>query len=185
MYSACCWSTIAPHARSRYPRRSSSTLFSRDSTSPMRLLSQRPSPRELTFPRTTVLSRRTKLRRWRIAYRELVGTLAWLARGTRPDIEFATSSLARFGHNPGRVHWDVAKRVLRYLKGANQWRLTLGSKSPRSPPSQTLTGEVTVTTDAQPERIPPRLEVRSSPGEYKKLSCVALLSTETEYLARC
>ena len=37
-------------------------------------------------------------------YRELVGTLAWLALGTWPDIAFATSSLVRFGHNPGRAH---------------------------------------------------------------------------------
>ena len=47
-------------------------------------------------------------------YRELVGALSWLALGTRPDIAFAASSLARFGHNPGRVHWETAKRVLRY-----------------------------------------------------------------------
>ena len=50
-------------------------------------------------------------------YRELVGALAWLTLGTRPDIAFATSSLARFGHNPGLVHWDVGKRVVHYLKG--------------------------------------------------------------------
>ena len=59
-------------------------------------------------------------------YRELVGALAWLALGTRPDIAFATSSLARFGHNPGRTHWETAKRVLRYLKGTRGWRLKLG-----------------------------------------------------------
>ena len=64
-------------------------------------------------------------------YRELVRALAWLALGTRPDIAFATSSLARFGHNSGHAHWDVAKRVLRYLKGTKQWRLTLGGKSPQ------------------------------------------------------
>ena len=34
-------------------------------------------------------------------YRELIGALSWLTLGTRPDIAFATSSLARFGHNPG------------------------------------------------------------------------------------
>ena len=50
-------------------------------------------------------------------YRELVGALDWLTLGTRPDIAFAMSSLARFGHNPGRVHWEAAKNVLRYLKG--------------------------------------------------------------------
>ena len=40
-----------------------------------------------------------------------------LLRGS-PDIAFAT--LARFGHNLGRVYWDAAKRVLRYLKGTKQ-----------------------------------------------------------------
>ena len=64
-------------------------------------------------------------------YRELVGALAWLTLGTRPDIRFATSSLARFGHNPGRVHWDVAKRVVRHLNGTKQWLLTLRGKPPQ------------------------------------------------------
>jgi len=59
-------------------------------------------------------------------YRELVGSIAWLALGTRPDIAFATSSFARFGHNPGRVYWEAARRVLCYLKGTRGWRLKLG-----------------------------------------------------------
>ena len=36
-------------------------------------------------------------------YRELVGVLAWLALGSRPDLSFSTSSLACVGHNPGRA----------------------------------------------------------------------------------
>jgi len=63
-------------------------------------------------------------------YNELVGALACLALGTRLDIAFATSSLARFGHNPGRVHWEAAKRVLHYLKGITKRRLELEGKSP-------------------------------------------------------
>ena len=42
-------------------------------------------------------------------YRGLVGALSWLALDARLDIAFSTSSLARFGHNPGRVHWETAK----------------------------------------------------------------------------
>jgi len=48
-----------------------------------------------------------------------VGALAWIALGTRRDIAFAfaTSTLVRYGRNPGGVHWEAVKRVLRYLKG--------------------------------------------------------------------
>lgn len=57
-------------------------------------------------------------------YRELIGCLSWLAAlGT---LAFATTSLARFGNNPGRTHWEATKRVLPYLKGTSGWRLKLG-----------------------------------------------------------
>ena len=79
-------------------------------------------------------------------YKGLVGARAWLALGTRPDIGFAASSPARFGHNSGRVHWDAARRVRRYPKVTRgdglRWevsplksplsRMRLG-KSPRRP----------------------------------------------------
>ena len=47
--------------------------------------------------------------------------------GTWPDITFTVSSLAYFSHNPGRSHYEVAKRVLHYLKGTENWHLTLGA----------------------------------------------------------
>ena len=34
------------------------------------------------------------------SYRGLVGAFAWLVLGTRPDVAFAPSELARFGNNP-------------------------------------------------------------------------------------
>ena len=51
-------------------------------------------------------------------YRSVVGSLMYLAVCTRPDICQAVSELSRFNNNPGRVHWEGAKRVLRYLKGS-------------------------------------------------------------------
>ena len=53
-----------------------------------------------------------------VPYRELVGSLLYLARCTRPDIAFAVNALSRFSTSPGRPHWTAAKRVLRYLKGS-------------------------------------------------------------------
>jgi len=40
-----------------------------------------------------------------------VCALAWLALGTRCDIAFATSTLVRYGRNPGGVHLEAVKRV--------------------------------------------------------------------------
>jgi len=42
--------------------------------------------------------------------------LMYAATATRPDIAFATSTLAQFMQDPARIHWEVAKRVVRYLK---------------------------------------------------------------------
>ena len=48
-------------------------------------------------------------------YRELIGSLLWVANGTRLDISFAVGSLAKYTSNPGRVHWEALLRILGYL----------------------------------------------------------------------
>jgi hypothetical protein len=52
-----------------------------------------------------------------IPYREVVGSLLWLANGTRPDIAFAVNQVARYMESPGPEHWEAVLRILRYLKG--------------------------------------------------------------------
>ncbi|CAI7772087.1 unnamed protein product [Closterium sp. NIES-53] len=50
-------------------------------------------------------------------YPELVGCLMYLMTCTRPDLAYPLSLLARYvvpGRH-GKVHWDAAKRLLRYL----------------------------------------------------------------------
>jgi hypothetical protein len=50
-------------------------------------------------------------------YRELIGSLLFLARTTRPDISYAISKLSQFLSCYDETHWQAAKTVLRYLKG--------------------------------------------------------------------
>lgn len=50
-------------------------------------------------------------------YRELVGSLMYLAIATRPDIAHAVGIVSRYLENPTLVHETAAKRILRYLKG--------------------------------------------------------------------
>ncbi|GJQ79430.1 hypothetical protein Trydic_g16289 [Trypoxylus dichotomus] len=59
-----------------------------------------------------------RLEELKLPYRELVGTLTYLAVSTRPEISFAMSCLAQFNNCYRQEHWSAAKHVLRYLKGS-------------------------------------------------------------------
>jgi histone deacetylase 1/2 len=50
-------------------------------------------------------------------FRTYVGALLYISTGTRPDIAFAVSHLARYMAAPRAFHMVAAKRVLRYLHG--------------------------------------------------------------------
>nr|GAT43053.1 polyprotein [Mycena chlorophos] len=65
----------------------------------------------------------------KVPYRELIGGLVWLWTATRPDLAFSVTILSRFVSNPGRPHWDAAKRVLQYLKGTRTLGLTYGGSA--------------------------------------------------------
>ncbi|CAI7867372.1 unnamed protein product [Closterium sp. NIES-53] len=63
-------------------------------------------------------------------YPELVGCLRYLMTCTRPDLAYPLCLLARYVA-PGRhrkVHWDAAKRVLRYLCSTSGMGLVLGGR---------------------------------------------------------
>ncbi|CAI7855662.1 unnamed protein product, partial [Closterium sp. NIES-53] len=64
-------------------------------------------------------------------YPELVGCLMYLMTCTRPDLAYPLNLLARYVA-PGRhrkVHWDAAKRVLRYLCSTSGMGLVLGGRA--------------------------------------------------------
>lgn len=50
-------------------------------------------------------------------YREAVGSLIYLANGTRPDICFAVNFVSRYMERPTSVHVEAVKRIIKYLKG--------------------------------------------------------------------
>ncbi|RVX14987.1 Retrovirus-related Pol polyprotein from transposon TNT 1-94 [Vitis vinifera] len=53
-------------------------------------------------------------------YRSLIGCLMYLT-ATRPDIMFLVSLLSRFMHCASEVHFQVAKRIVRYIKGTTNY----------------------------------------------------------------
>ena len=51
-------------------------------------------------------------------YRSLIGMLTYLARNTRPDIEYTVHQCARFQSDPRKPHGNAIKRIGRYLLGS-------------------------------------------------------------------
>lgn len=50
-------------------------------------------------------------------YRETVGSLMYLAVGTRPDISFAVGNVSRYMERPSAAHVNAMKRILKYVGG--------------------------------------------------------------------
>lgn len=57
-------------------------------------------------------------------YRKAVGSLLYIANGTRPDISFAVAYLSQFNNNVTKKHWTEVKHLFRYLKKTAEMKLT-------------------------------------------------------------
>jgi hypothetical protein len=71
-----------------------------------------------------------KLSMKNIPYSSGVGSLMYAMVCTRPDIAHAVGVVSRYLSNPGKVHWEAVKWVMRYLCGSSNLKLTLGCKKP-------------------------------------------------------
>ncbi|KAK1626918.1 hypothetical protein QYE76_001233 [Lolium multiflorum] len=71
------------------------------------------TPPDISFARDTSASLGTE---YSFRYHSIVGGPQYLTL-TRPDISFAVNKLCQFLSQPTKVHWEVVKRILRYVKG--------------------------------------------------------------------
>lgn len=58
-----------------------------------------------------------------VPYQQLVGSLLYIANGTRPDISYSVSEVSRFNADHAEEHWLATKRILRYLRGTVEKKL--------------------------------------------------------------
>ena len=117
-------------------------------------------------------------------YQAIVGSLLYLSTKTRPDISYAVSSVARFCAEPTQQHWVAVKRILRYLKGTSNYRLSFKNNSG---------SEITGYSDA--DWAGDTGDRKSTSGyvfiqaggaiswKSSKQKCVALSTAEAEYVA--
>lgn len=59
----------------------------------------------------------------KVPYANVVGSIMYLMVCSRPDIGYAVSMVSRFISNPGKVHWEAVKWLLRYLSGTRHYGL--------------------------------------------------------------
>lgn len=65
----------------------------------------------------------------KIPYESVVGSLMYLMVCTRPDLAYAMGKVSRYMSNPGKVHWEAVKWILRYLKGTLDTGLLFDARS--------------------------------------------------------
>ena len=57
-------------------------------------------------------------------YQSMVGSLLYAASGTRPDISQAVGDVSKYSSHPTESHLTAVKRIMRYLKGTIDLKLT-------------------------------------------------------------
>jgi hypothetical protein len=123
-----------------------------------------------------------------VPYRNAVGSLMYLMVCTRPDIANAVGIVSQYMQNPGRAHWSAVQHIFRYLRGTSGASLELGG----DPHNKIILSGFSDSDYAGD------LDGRKSTSGYcfslgrgmisyqsKRQPCVALSTTEAEYMACC
>ncbi|XP_018405011.1 PREDICTED: uncharacterized mitochondrial protein AtMg00810-like [Cyphomyrmex costatus] len=120
-------------------------------------------------------------------YRRIIGCLLYISVNTRPDISAAVSILAQKMTMPIEEDWNEIKRIVRYLKGTARTELKLGSDMNE----QQLRAytDANWAGDSHSRRSNTGYVIMFGLGAIswtsKRQSCVALPSTEAEFIALC
>ena len=117
-------------------------------------------------------------------YQSAIRSLLYLATKTRPDISCSVSNVSRYCSRPTREHWTAVRCIFRYLKGRSSLGLLYQLKTSRK-----LIAYPDADSGGDGD------DFKSISGFFfkiggtlvswrsRKQSCVALLTTEAEYIA--
>ena len=124
-----------------------------------------------------------------VPYIHCVGSLAYAAISTRPDLAHPVSQLAKFNANPGPAHWKACQHVMRYIKGTLDFKLKYSlTPFPSSELFQTWS-DADHGGDSDTGRSTSAYVVKIGGGAVswssKLQTVVALSTTEAEYISAC
>jgi histone deacetylase 1/2 len=117
-------------------------------------------------------------------YQSIVGSLLHIMLHTRPDICFAVTKLAQFMQRPKESHLKALIRILRYLKGTQDYELRLGGTSENYALFTFTDSDWANDVEERKSTNGYIVYLNNSPINWKtkKQSITALSSTEAEYI---
>lgn len=117
-------------------------------------------------------------------YRSIIGSLAYLAVCTRPDISFAVSVLSRQLHAPTLRHLSLAKRVVRYIAETREQSIFFSSSS-SAPLTAFVDSDWAGCHESRRSTTGIIVTVNGAPifWQSKRQTLIALSSAEAEYIA--
>ncbi|XP_042065599.1 secreted RxLR effector protein 161-like [Salvia splendens] len=121
----------------------------------------------------------------KIPYANAIGSVMYQMVSTRPDIAYAVSCLSRYMANPGLVHWEALKWLLRYLKHTTKYGLCYSKCDDGVSPTGFVDSNYANDMDKRKSTISYMFTVCRSCISWKSQlqHIVALSTTELEYIA--
>lgn len=118
-------------------------------------------------------------------YKQLLGSIAFSALGTRPDIAFAISSCARFNHCYTQSHCTALKKIACYLKSTKEYGISFSPTDNPHVLQAFCDADYGQDLDDRKSRSGVVLILNHGPVAWlsRKQPCTASSTTEAEYLA--
>lgn len=123
-----------------------------------------------------------------VPYREAVGSLMYAAIGSRPDIHFIVCSLSRYLNNFSNVHWGALKKVFKYLKTNKELGILYSASATEDSSAIGFCDADYANCTVTRRSVTGYVFVMNGGAitwNTKLQKCVALSTTEAEYLAAC
>lgn len=121
-----------------------------------------------------------------VPYASGVGSIMYAMVCSRPDLAYAVSVISRFMSNPGKIHWEALKWILRYLKGASNFGLMFERQDDiNQPVIGYVDSDYAGNVDTRKSLTGFLFTLYGTAISWKSslLSVVALSTTEAEYIA--
>lgn len=118
-------------------------------------------------------------------YQAAVGSLQYLSNGTRPDITFAVNSVSKYLKSPRIKHWNMVKRIFRYLVGTMDYGILY--RAADTPASLTIYSDADYAGDIDSRKSTSGYVSIYSGGAItwasQRQQSVSLSTTEAEFVA--